>query len=486
MKVRRGLPGGQYKPITERDIKNIHETSLRVLADIGVQVNFNEARELFLDAGAEANGSDHIVKIPPGLVEELINKAPSVVTLCGRGGNGEFDCEIGGSKVYMGTGGTALNVQDPGSEDSRRATLEDVMDMARLVEHLGNIHFYMLNVYPNDLAEEDVDVNRFGAALNHTRKHIMGGVYTAEGVRNVIKMTEIVAGSSRQLRDRPFISMVTCGISPFKLDETYAQLTMEAARNHIPVVVPAEPLCGTTAPMTLAGNLVVQNVDTLAGVMLAQLANPGTPTLYGCISSISDLRDMKYLSGAVEMGLMNAAAAQMAQFYELPYYATAGMSDSKVNDAQAGYESAITNLMVALAGGNFIHDAAGFLEFCMTASYDKLVIDNEIIGMVMRAVEGIQVNDETLAFDLIKEIGPGGHFVSERHTRRHMRSELYRPQLSDRETRVEWQDNGAKDARNRAAEKATEILDGEPRSLLTKQIRDRIKQEIPGINPIIM
>jgi len=486
MKPRKGLLGGQYKPITDQEIKKIHETSLRVFSELGIQVNSPEARNRFLGAGAEADGNGKVVKVPQGLVEDLIHKAPSVVHLCGREENGELDCEIGGKKVYLGTGGTALNVQDPGREDSRRATLDDVMNMARLVENLDNIHFYMLNVYPNDIYEDNVDVNRFGAAMNHTRKHVMGGVYTAEGVKNVIKMAEIIAGSPSKLRDRPFISMVTCGISPFKLDGTYAQLTMEAARNRIPVVVPAEPLCGTTAPITLAGNLVVQNVDTLAGVMLAQLTNPGTPTLYGCISSISDLRDMKYLSGAVEMGLMNAAAAQMAQFYELPYYATAGMSDSKVNDAQAGYESAITTLMVALAGGNFIHDAAGFLEFCMTASYDKLVIDNEIIGMAMRAVEGIQVNDETLAFDLIKKVGPGGHFVSARHTRRHMRSELYRPQLSDRGNRDKWRDEGAKDARRRATEKVNEILHKAPRSLLPVQVRERIKKEIPGLKAFIM
>jgi trimethylamine--corrinoid protein Co-methyltransferase len=261
---------------------------------------------------------------------------------------------------------------------------------------------------------------------------------------------------------------------------------MEVARNGIPVVVPAEPLCGATAPVTLAGTLVVQNVDTLAGVMLAQLTNPGTPTLYGCVSSITDLRDMKYLSGAVEMGLLNAAAAQMAQFYELPIYSTAGMSDSKVNDVQAGYESAITNLMVALAGGNCIHDAAGFLEFCMTASYDKLVIDNEIIGMVMRAVEGIRVDEETLAFDLIEEIGPGGHFVSARHTRRHMRSEQYFPQLSDREARSKWQAQGEKDVKARATEKVCEILDSSPRSFIPPEIREQLLQEIPGLRSAIL
>ena len=486
MEVRRGLPGGQYKPLSDQDIEKIHKTSLRVFTEVGIQVNFPEARELFRNAGAEVDDASRVVKLPQDLVEELVNKAPSVIHLCGRAENGELDCEIGGKKVYLGTGGTALNVQDPGSQDSRRAKIDDVMNMARLVEALDNIHFYMLNVYPNDLPVEEVDVNRFGAALNRTRKHVMGGVYTIEGVRNVIKMAEIIAGSPQKLRERPFISMVTCPISPFKLDGSYSPLTMEAASNRIPVVVPSEPLCGATAPITLAGNLVVQNVDTLAGVMLAQLTNPGAPVIYGCISSITDLRDMKYLSGAVEMGLMNAAAAQMAQFYRLPYYATAGMSDSKVNDAQAGYESAITNVMVALAGGNCIHDAAGFLEFCLTASYDKLVTDNEIIGMVMRAVEGIEVNDETLAFDLLKKTGPGGHFVSARHTRRYMRSEQYVPQLSDRENRDKWQEAGAKDAGTRATEKARKILNSPPQSVLTEEIRDCVKREIPGLHPSVM
>ena len=486
MKVRKGLPGGQYKPLTEEDITKIHETSMRVFSEIGVQINFAEARTLFGDAGAEIEKSSRVVKVPSDLVQELISKAPSMVTLCGRADNGELNCEIGGDKVYMGTGGTALNVQDTGSSDSRRSQLKDVMNMARLAEALDNIHFYMLNVYPNDLPDEDIDVNRFAAALNRTRKHVMGGVYTVEGIRNVIKMAEIIAGSPEALRQRPFISMVTCNISPFKLDRSYSQLAIEVARNRIPVVVPAEPLCGATAPITLAGNLVVQNVDTLAGVMLTQLVNPGTPVLYGCISSITDLRDMKYLSGAVEMGLMNAASAQMARFYELPLYSTAGMSDSKINDPQSAYESAITGLMVALAGGNCIHDAAGFLEFCMTASYDKLVIDNEIIGMVMRAVEGIKVDDTTLAFEVLKKAGPGGHFVSSRHTRRYMRSEQFHPKLSDRENRDRWENGGAKDTNARATEKVHEILNGPAQSILSQEIRDRLKSEIPGLRSFLM
>jgi trimethylamine--corrinoid protein Co-methyltransferase len=456
------------------------------MSEIGIRVSLREARDLFKKAGAEVIDSEHVVKIPPDLAMELIGKAPSTVRLCARTGNDDDDLEIGGTNVYMGTGGTALNVQEPGSSDSRRAKLADVSDMARTVEALENIHFYMLNIYPSDIPVERMDVNRFGAALNRTRKHVMGGVYTVSGVRNVVKMAELIAGSPEALIARPFISMVACVISPFVIDEKYGLLAMEAAVAGVPVVVPSEPLCGATSPITLAGNLVVWTVDTLAGVMLAQLVNPGAPALAGCVASVTDMRDLKYLSGAVEMGLLNAGAAQMAQYYKLPVYTTAGMSDSKINDAQAGYESAITSTLVALAGGNFIHDAAGFLEFCMTASFDKLVIDNEIIGMVMRAVEGIEVNEKTLAFDVIKQAGPGGHFVSSRHTRRFMRKEFFHPSLSDREDRERWNESGSKDTWARATQKVREILHGPPEAVIPKDIRERIKKEVAGIEPSIL
>lgn len=481
-----GLPGGQYRPLSDDQVQAIAQTTFRVLEEVGVQVNHPEARRLFSEAGAMVDEGASLVKIPAALANELIASTPSDVTLYSRCPDAAYDLELGGTKVHLGTGGTALNVQEPGRDDNRRAMLQDVADMARAVDALENIHFYMLNVYPDDLEVEEVDVNRFGAALNRTRKHVMGGVYTVQGVRNVAAMAAKIAGSDQALQERPFISMVTCGISPLKLDESYGQLTIEVARAGVPVVVPAEPLCGATSPVTLAGNLVVLNADTLAGVMLAQLANPGTPTIYGCVASITDMRDMKYLSGAVEMGLLNAGAAQLAQHHGLPIYATAGMSDSKVNDAQAGYESAITSLMVALAGGNFIHDAAGFLEFCLTASYDKLVMDNEIIGMVMRAVQGIRVDEETLAFDLIKEMGPGGHFVSARHTRKHMRKEQFMPRISDRETRGAWEEQGQSDARARATQRAKQILGRPAEPVLDAELRAELLADIDGLRPEVM
>jgi trimethylamine--corrinoid protein Co-methyltransferase len=385
-----GFSGIRYKPLSEEDVNSIHETSMKVFSEIGIKVKNDEAFEMFSRVASSIDRENNIIKLDQDTVMDLISTAPPVITLYGQ--KAEHTLDVGGTNVYAGTGGTALYVMEPGKDDRRKATLKDLKDIARVVDKLSNIDFFMLPVLPSEVPDEYIDVNRFGAALSFQSKHVTGGCYSIEGIREVIKMAEMIAGSPQLLRERPIVSFVTCcGISPFVLDDHYSKLTLEVCRAGIPVITPVEPLCGSTAPITLAGNLVVQNVDTLAGVMLTQLANPGAPVFYGCISSISDMKDLKYLSGAVEMGLMNAAASQLARQYNLPIYATAGMSDSKTLDAQSGYESAITNLLVAMAGGNYIHDAAGLLEFCLTASLEKYVIDDEILGMTKRALKGIDL-----------------------------------------------------------------------------------------------
>ncbi|MGB2854697.1 MAG: trimethylamine methyltransferase family protein, partial [Dehalococcoidia bacterium] len=310
--------------------------------------------------------------------------------------------------------------------------------------------------------------------------HIMGGVYTHEGIQQVLHMAEIIAGSPEKLLQEPFISIILCAISPLMIDKEYGDMIVTVAGAGIPVALPAEPLCGSTSPVTLAGNLVIQTVDSLAEVCLTQLVNPGTPAIFGSVASSNDLRDLKYITGCIEMGLLNTAGAQMAQFYKLPFYATAGMSDAKTVDAQCGYESALSNLLCALGGANFIHDAAGLLDFALSVSLEKYVVDNEILGMVMRAVEGIKVNKDTLAFDLIKEVGPGGHFVYNRHTRKHMRTEHYQPTLSDREHLEKWQAEGKRDTAARAKSKVEEIL-AAPGYRLTQELRQKVLDEIPGI-----
>jgi trimethylamine--corrinoid protein Co-methyltransferase len=474
--ARKGLDGGSYKPLSDDDIAQIHDTSMRVFEDVGFQVNSDKALTFFQDAGSIVD--DGIVRLPREAVMELVARAHSEVTLYGR--DPQHHINLGGTRVYAGTGGTALNVIDTASGERRQATLRDLKRITRLVDGLENIHFFLLPTYPNDVPAENVDVNRFFAGLDNTAKHVMGGIYTTEGIEQVIRMAEIIAGSTEKLRQEPLISMIVCAISPLKIDRVYGDMIVTIAEAGIPLALPAEPLCGATSPVTLAGNLVIQNVDSLTEVCLTQLVNPGTPVIYGSVASSADFRDLKYIAGSIEMGLLNAAGAQLAQFYRLPFYATAGISDAKIVDAQCGYESALSSLLCALSGANFIHDAAGLLDFALSVSYEKYVVDNEIIGMVMRAVEGIKVNEDTLAFDLIKEVGPGGNFVSAKHTRKYMRTEHYRTTLSDRDHLEEWQAKGKRDTYARARNRVEEIL-ASPGYRLPDEVRQRIIKDIPGI-----
>jgi trimethylamine--corrinoid protein Co-methyltransferase len=476
--VRKGLVGGSFQPLTEESISKIHQTVMRVIEEVGFEVNSETALQLFEQAGARVDREERRARLSGAKALELIGMAPPEVRLCGQ--EEKHDVLLGGNRVYAGTGGTALYIYEPATEQKRPATLEDLKRISKLVSRLDNIHLFMLPTYPNELPIEQVDVNRFFAGLDNTTKHIMGGVYTLDGVKQVIRMAEMAAGSAEELRQRPLISMIACSISPLKLDAQYGDFVIEIAQSGIPLVCPAEPLCGATSPVTLAGNLVIQTADSLMGVMLTQIVRPGTPVIFGSVATNTDLRTLNYLAGSVEMGLINAAGAQMAQFYHLPFYATGGMTDSKVLDAQSGYESAITSLLCALAGANFIHDAAGMMEFALTACYEKFVIDNEILGMVMRAVDGIKVNDDTLAFDLIKEVGPGGNFVAAKHTRRFMRREHYRSYLSDRSSREEWEAKGGKAVWQKAGEIAQRLID-EHKYHLPTTVREQILSEITGI-----
>jgi len=476
--IRTETSSGRFRPLSPHAVRRMHAAVMRIFEEIGFEVHSPEGLEYFSRAGARVDRDMKLVRVGPELAMQIINRAPSSVKLYGR--LKKHNVNLGGKRVYTGTGGTALYIYNAATGDRRSATLEDLKNITRLVEHLDNIHLFLLPTYPGDLPVDRVDVNRFFTGLNQTAKHIMGGVYTLDGLRQVIRMAEIVAGSPEALRNNPIISIIACCISPLRIDGHYGELMIETARQGIPLVCPAEPLCGTTSPVTLAGNLAVQVADSLAGVMLAQLVNPGTPVVFGSVASTSDLNDFKYLTGSVEMGLLNAAGAQMAHFYRLPFYSTGGMTDSKVLDAQCGYESAITSMLCALAGANFIHDSAGLMEFALTACLEKYVIDNEILGMVMRAARGLEVNDETIAFDVIRASGPGGNFVTSPHTRRNMRREHYRPTLSDRAFRENWAGSGAKDTVARASEQVNRILAQKGYSL-PDEVKARIREEIPGL-----
>jgi len=474
--------GGQYKPFSDAEVKKINDAVVSLLEKGGVKVYTKTGREVFRKAGANVDGSGCLVKISRAMIEDAIDSAPSKVVLYGR--NPENDCVLEDSNVYLGTGGTAINVLDLETGKRRPSTNEDVRQMARLMDALENIHLFTINVFCNDVPDtDDVDVNRFYSAITNTSKHVMGGIYSRKGLQDVVEMAGLIANGMDNLRDRPFVSFITLIISPFKIDDLYGELTCYLAKERLPVVVPTEPLCGLTSPITLAANVVMHTAETLAGVVMTQLVNPGAPVICGSVGSNTDLRTMGHLSGTIERGMINAGVSQMAQHYRLPYYSTAGMTDSKTIDAQAGYESGMMNLLVAMSGANYIHDAAGLMEFDLTASYEKLVIDDEIIARCMRVLRGIEVTDDTIALDLMLKVGPDGHYFAEEHTVEHMRSEFVGITVSDQEKREKWEAEGSKDTFVRAHELAVKLLAEHKPIPIDPQLDKQIRHQFPAIMP---
>ncbi len=448
--------GGSFKVFSDAEVKEVHEATVYLLEKVGIKIHNERARQIYADNGADVDNEKQIVKVPRAMIEDAIDSTPSRIVLCGR--EEKNDLVLEGANVHLGTGGTVLNTLDLDNGKKRPTGVKDVAGYAKMTDALDNIAFFVINCYPDDVPTEDVDVNRFYHGLNNTSKHVMGGIYTMEGLKSVIKMGEDIAGSKEKLLERPFISFITLMMSPLLMEVTYTDFLIEASRYGLPVTCPSEPLAGANSPVTLAGTITINNAESLGGLILSQLVNKGNRTIYGSTSSIMDMRTGTYMAGNIESALINAGCAQMSQYYQIPMYGTGGMSDSKVLDAQAGYESANTAMVVALSGCNYIHDAFGLLEFCTCLSYEKMVVDNDSVGMALRAVKGVETNKETIAVDVIEEVGPGGHFLDHPHTVEHVREEFYFPTHSDRQQRSVWEAEGSRDSFTRAHEEARRIL----------------------------
>lgn len=472
-----GIPASPYKPLSEGDVKKIADEAFRILEKSGMAVYTDEGFEALKKAGADADESTRIVKMPRSLVEDAIASNPSSITLHSR--DDEYNAVLEKNRVHYGTGGTAIYVLDPDTNVRRESTVKDVMLNAKMVQNLENIHLFTINVFPHDVGnKENIDVNRFFHALNNTTKHVMGGVYSLKGCKNVVEMASMIAGSKEKLVNEPFVSFITLIISPYKIDKDYGDMTCYFANEGLPVVVPTEPITGTTSPITLAGNVLTHISETMGGITMIQALNKGAPGICGSVGSITDLHTMGHLSGAIERAMINAAVSQMAQHFAIPLYSTAGMSDSKEVDIQAAYESAMSNLLVALSGPNYIHDSAGLMEFDLTVSYEKLVMDNEILGMCQRALRGIEVNDNTLGADMIIEKGPGKDFLGDEHTIEYMRDEFFEPMLANRQHRDQYAPGDNAMARAKAfVEKIRK--EGDP--CLDTSLQEQIRAKFPEI-----
>jgi len=470
------LVGGKYAVLPGHDIEHIHKSSLWVLEEIGVRVDDDHFLTLFQQAGANVDKHERVVKLPPNMVKEFVGMAPGDVLLAGR--NRENDLLLGGRRVYLGTGGAAIHILDLETGKLRDPVLQDQYDLAWLTENLENVHFFQCPIVCTNIPREIVSINSFYAALAGTRKNVQESATSPEVAKNIIEMAAIIAGNEEALRKRPFISFVTSWmISPLKLDIGTSRVLETAASHGIPVALSSAPVTGSTAPATLAGLLTLVHAEELFGITLAQIIREGTPVLYGPVPAVANMHNMAYLGGAVETGMMNAAAVQMANHIGVPIYSDAGQTDSKLSDIQAGYEKSANIFQVAMAGGNYIHHAVGMLESMLTVSYEQFVIDNDINGMVLRALRGIEVSEDTLALDIIKAVGPGGNYLTQRHTVKYARSdEFYIPIGADRNSRVAWEKSGEMDARQRATEIVREMLNRERPQLIPAELDSQIRR----------
>lgn len=460
--------GGLLNFLDDEQKERIHQKTLDVLSEVGVKVENKQALELFDDKGADVDYEEELVKLPPGLVEEAIDLAPSKVILYGR--EDKHNLELGGTNVHLGTGGTAVNVLDMETEEQRKATSKDVANTAKLVQNLDNIDFFVVPVFPDDVGKEGADEARFFNALKNTTKHIMGGVYTLEGQKKVVDAAVKIAGSEEALKEKPFISFIANIMSPLTMERDYTDYFRYAVERGVPVVGPPAPIAGATSPITLPGTIVQTNAEALFMVVFAQLIEAGAKTLYSVVPTTMDMKSSDFRFSSIEMGMMNSACAEMAQYYDLPIYNTAGVSDSKVPDIQAGYEKMSNILLAALSGANYIHDAAGLLNTGMSVAYEQYVIDNQMLGVAKRALRGLEFSEDRLAYEDIKEVGPGGNFLTTDNTLKYMRSEFFDDELYDPTDWDKWVKEGAPDARDRAKEIAKEILSKDSASLVNEEL----------------
>jgi trimethylamine--corrinoid protein Co-methyltransferase len=477
------LEGGQYRPLRDEDVVRIHEASLEVLERTGIEVAPSECRDIFKAAGARVDEAANRVYLPRAMVEDALATARSEVILCGR--DPDHDISLGGTRVHMGTGGAAVKILDLETGHIRETTLADVACIGHLVDSLDNIHFYLRACVARDIPSENLDVNTYYAAMANTTKHVTGNCYSVESLREVIEMAEMIAGGEGQLRERPILSFITCWtVSPLRYATDTVEVLTEVVRQGLPVFLSSAPQSGATSPAALAGSLVQINAEELSGITYCQLIRPGGPAVLGYVPSVSDLRTGNFVGGATEFALMNAAVAQLGQFYNLPVYNSSGLTDSKVPDTQAGYEKGITGLAAALAGANYIHHSAGFLESMLTVAYEQYVIDDDINGAILRAVRGIEVTEETLSVEVIDQVCRGeGHFLGTEQSLNLMHSEYFYPQTSDRQRRGDWAAEGGLDMRARAREKARHILATHQPERFSPEVDAKIRERFEILLP---
>lgn len=466
--------------LSQEEIESIHQKALEVLEKVGITVFEPEAVKLLGDMGAKIEGKK--VYFPSSLVEESIEKAPKEFTVHARNEKHNVEMQVG--KVFFEPMIGRVNVLDWRTGEKRRTNINDAGDLVKLADALDNYHIlHSGSIMPSieGIPAGTSHVHGYLQGIKNSSKVIKGSCRGKKVAQDCIEMASIWSGIPKEkLYQKPNI-FTTCNIiSPLKLDEAQTQGLMVFAKYGLPVDITSEPQLGSTSPVSLAGALVQQTAEVLSGIVVAQSVNPGTPVWFGTCAGAMDMKTGSIALGGVEGALINIAHAQLANYYQIPSRGTGCNTESKTLDMQAGYEKAITLILTAMAGNSMIF-YPGTIEHALTIDYLSLVVDNEICGMVKRIVEGIDVNDETMAFELIKQVGSDGHYLGKKHTLVNLKKEFYMPVLSNRESRETWIEKGKKGVVDRAREKVEKILTDYHPDPLKTDIEEKLKEYIKEV-----
>ncbi len=439
--------------LSEDQKGDIHSATLELLRRTGVDVLVPEVRDLLKKAGCWMDGER--VRIPPHLIEWAIRTAPNRVVLCDQEGNPAMELE--GRKGYYGTGSDTPFVIDAYTGERRQAVLQDIVNVAKLIDALEHLDFLMCMGIASDVTEQLSDLYHFREMLHNTTKPIIYTAWSRGNLEDIVEMAEVVAGGAEALRRSPFMALYSEPISPLTHAQESCEKLLFLAEKGLPVVYTPGIMVGATAPVTIAGALVQANAEQLSGLLITQLIREGAPMIGAGGILFMDMSQGLISYAAPEFMLGNTAFAEMCHFYGIPIFAFSGCSDSKTFDQQAAAEGAIWMMITALGGGNLIHDV-GYIESGITASYQQIVAMDEVAGLVKRFLNGIEISAETIALDVIDQVGPGGHFLEHAHTYQHFRKNWV-PDLFDRASREQWESEGQLSMGDRVAARVQEIFE---------------------------
>jgi trimethylamine--corrinoid protein Co-methyltransferase len=449
-------PCAVFEILSKDDLYRIHTSTLEVLERVGVRVEEETALKLLDDVGADVDYKENIAKIPQHLMDEATRASPRTILFAGR--NRRYDMRLEGKRIHFGTGEGSVGVLDHDTGSVRPSTKMDVANVARLADALPNLDFVMPVFTAQDVPTRALPLHDLHATLKNTEKPVMVVDFGLD-VSYLIKMASVVVGGEAELEDRPILGLYSEPASPLTHGRNHTRNLMTFAKWKLPIVYIPGPASGSTAPATIAGALVQANAETLSGNIIAQFTSKGAKFIYGAGATVFDQRTGVFPYGAPEFLLTNLATAQLGRYYGFPTWSTGGCSDSKILDGQATLEAALSLFVAAQSGANLIHDVGSFLNLGLIGSPELLTICDEIVSMISYFLNGIKVTDETLAVDVIRKVGPGGHYLSQSHTLRFFEKEHWFPSLLDRQTREAWRRGGRKDLLHRAREKTERILE---------------------------